>query len=220
MFGKSNNVSIQLFSYTEKVACPECKGKGVTITEMAFMNPVTQTCELCEGKRYSKEALQYKYHGKDIYEVLSLPIYEALDFFKDIPNIYKKLNYLEQVVLDYLNLSQSMITLFGGELQRLKLAFQLDNTGQIYFLDEPTSGLHLQDTLKLLRLFDNLVKQGNNLMLIEHNLTVISHADWLINMGPDAGKYRGRICFSRIPSESIEINKSRTGEALRTSLSK
>ena len=220
LFGKINNVSTQLFSYNGKGACPECKGKGVTITEMAFMDPVTQTCELCEGKRYNKEALQYKYYGKDIYEVLSLPIYEALDFFKDIPNIYKKLNYLEQVGLDYLNLSQSMTTLSGGELQRLKLAFQLDNTGQIYFLDEPTSGLHLQDTLKLLRLFDNLVNQGNTLVLIEHNLTVISHADWLIDMGPDAGKYGGRICFSGIPSESIKSNNSRTGEALRTAVSK
>ncbi|HDR4597643.1 ATP-binding cassette domain-containing protein [Bacillus cereus group sp. BC251] len=219
LFGKDNNVSIQLFSFNGKGACPKCKGKGVTITEMAFMDPVTQTCELCNGKRYSKEALQYKYQGKNIYEVLSLPIYEALDFFKDIPNIYKKLDNLKQVGLDYLNLSQSMTTLSGGELQRLKLAFQLENTGQIYFLDEPTSGLHLQDTLKLLRLFNDLVNKGNTLVLIEHNLTVISQADWLIDMGPDAGKYGGRICYSGIPSDSIQNKGSRTGEALRVAMS-
>src|SRR5699024_4700145 len=131
LFANANKVSTQLFSYNGKGACPRCKGKGVTITEMAFMDPVVQTCELCGGKRYSQEALQYKYHDKDISEVMNMSIDDTLDFFKDVPNILKKVDLLEKVGLGYLNLSQSMTTLSGGEVQRVKLALELDHEGSV-----------------------------------------------------------------------------------------
>ncbi|GAB5057170.1 excinuclease ABC subunit UvrA [Companilactobacillus alimentarius] len=221
LFSKANNgVSTQLFSYNGKGACPRCKGKGVTITEMAFMDPVVQVCELCHGKRYSQEALQYKYHDKDISEVLNLSINDTLDFFQDVPTIYQKVSLLNKVGLGYLNLSQSMTTLSGGEVQRVKLAMELDHTGSIYFLDEPTTGLHLNDTKRLIDLFESLVDNGNTLILIEHNLKLISQADWLIDMGPDAGKYGGKICFEGIPKDSLKDSASRTGVALKQQLEK
>ncbi|MFB9770259.1 ATP-binding cassette domain-containing protein [Lactiplantibacillus modestisalitolerans] len=215
LFSKANGgVSTQLFSYNGKGACPRCKGKGVMITEMAFMDPVVQTCELCHGKRYSQEALQYTYHGKDIAEVLNMSINDTLAFFKDVPSIDQKVQLLHQVGLGYLNLSQSMTTLSGGEVQRVKLAMELDHTGSVYFLDEPTTGLHLQDTQRLIDLFEGLVNKGNTLILIEHNLKLISQADWLIDMGPDAGKYGGQVCFEGQPATSVHDPHSRTGVAL------
>lgn len=220
LFGDANNVSTQLFSYNGKGACPRCKGKGVTITEMAFMDPVIQVCELCGGKRYSQEALQYTYHGKDIAEVLNMSITDTLDFFSDVPAIYKKVSLLEQVGLGYLNLSQAMTTLSGGEVQRVKLAMELDHTGSIYFLDEPTTGLHLNDTKRLIGLFEDLVDKGNTLILIEHNLALISQADWLVDMGPDAGKYGGQVCFEGTPEESTHHRDSRTGVALKAQIEK
>ncbi|WP_125770904.1 ATP-binding cassette domain-containing protein [Companilactobacillus furfuricola] len=220
LFSKANGgVSTQLFSYNGKGACPRCKGKGVMITEMAFMDPVVQECELCHGKRYSQEALQYKYHGKDIAEVLNLSINDTLDFFQDVPNIYKKVSLLHQVGLGYLNLSQSMTTLSGGEVQRVKLAMELDHTGSIYFLDEPTTGLHLNDTQRLIDLFESLVDKGNTLILIEHNLKLISQADWLVDMGPDAGKYGGQVCFEGSPEDSLKDPESRTGQTLKDLIS-
>ncbi|GEO68333.1 ATP-binding cassette domain-containing protein [Levilactobacillus acidifarinae] len=219
LFSEANGgVSPQLFSYNGKGACPRCKGKGVTITEMAFMDPVVQVCELCGGKRYSQEALQYQYHGQDIAAVLDLSIQEAFDFFADVPAIAKKLALLNQVGLGYLSLNQAMTTLSGGEVQRVKLAMELDHTGNIYFLDEPTTGLHLNDTQRLIRLFEDLVAKGNTLILIEHNLAVISQADWLIDMGPDAGKYGGRVCYEGTPQGSLTCPDSRTGMALKQSL--
>ncbi|WP_057769114.1 ATP-binding cassette domain-containing protein [Lactobacillus selangorensis] len=215
LFATANDVSPQLFSYNGKGACPRCKGKGVTITEMAFMDPVEQVCELCHGKRYSQEALQYKYQGKDISEVLNMSITESLDYFKDSPAIEKKVNLLEQVGLGYLSLGQTMTTLSGGEVQRVKLALELDHTGSIYFLDEPTTGLHLQDTQRLIDLFEKLVDKGNTLILIEHNLSLISQADWLVDMGPDAGKYGGQVTFEGTPQDSMQDENSRTGVALK-----
>lgn len=220
LFSKSNNgVSTQLFSYNGKGACPRCKGKGVMITEMAFMDPIIQECELCHGKRYSQEALQYTYHDKDISEVLNLSINDTLEFFKDVPDIYKKVSLLHQVGLGYLNLSQSMTTLSGGEVQRVKLAMELNHTGRIYFLDEPTTGLHLQDTQQLIDLFEGLVDKGNTLILIEHNLKLISRADWLVDMGPDAGKFGGQVCFEGHPKDSLKDKNSRTGAALAAIIS-
>ncbi|KAF0507093.1 ATP-binding cassette domain-containing protein [Pediococcus acidilactici] len=220
LFSKANNgVSTQLFSYNGKGACPRCKGKGVMITEMAFMDPIVQECELCHGKRYSQEALQYTYHGKDISEVLNLSINDTLEFFKDVPDIYKKVSLLHQVGLGYLNLSQSMTTLSGGEVQRVKLAMELNHTGRIYFLDEPTTGLHLQDTQQLIDLFEGLVDKGNTLILIEHNLKLISRADWLVDMGPDAGKFGGQVCFEGHPKDSLNDKNSRTGAALAAIIS-
>lgn len=215
LFGKTNNVSTQLFSYNGKGACPNCKGKGVVITEMVFMDPVVQTCEVCHGKRYNPEVLQYKYHDKDIAEVLDMPLSEIAVFFKDVPEILNKVSTLLKVGLGYLTLNQSMTTLSGGELQRVKLALELDHSGSIYFLDEPTTGLHLKNTEHLIKLFEDLVNKGNTLILIEHNLQMISKADWLIDMGPNAGKYGGEVCFTGTPEDSMKCKDSRTGVALK-----
>lgn len=215
LFAKANGVGTSLFSYNGKGACPRCKGKGVTITNMAFMDPVVQECEMCHGKRYNDEALSYKYHGKDINEVLTMPIEAAIPFFTDVAEIHHKLMNMQKVGLDYLTLGQPLTTLSGGELQRLKLAVQLNKTGTVYLLDEPTAGLHMKDVAKLLTLFDELVNAGNTLIIVEHNLEVISQADWLIDVGPGAGIYGGQILFSGIPQAAQNEPASRTGAALK-----
>ncbi|BDZ30043.1 excinuclease ABC subunit UvrA [Lactiplantibacillus sp. WILCCON 0030] len=216
LFSAANErVGTSLFSYNGKGACPRCKGKGVTITNMAFMDPVVQTCELCHGKRYSEVALQYTYRSKNIAEVLQLSVKAAAAFFQDTPQLAKKLANLDRVGLGYLTLAQPLTTLSGGELQRLKLAVELGKQGTIYLLDEPTAGLHLKDTDRLLKLFNELVAAGNSLIIIEHNLAVIGQADWLIDVGPDAGRYGGQIQYSGTPRGSIKVPKSRTGVALK-----
>lgn len=179
------------------------------------MDPVVQKCEMCDGKRYNDEALSHLYHGKNISEVLNLPIESAIDFFADIPKIYDKLVNMQKVGLDYLTLGQPLTTLSGGERQRLKLAVQLNQTGTIYLLDEPTAGLHMKDVAKLIKLFDELVAAGNTLIIVEHNLAVISQADWLIDVGPDAGIYGGEILYSGLPKASQNEPRSRTGAALK-----
>ncbi|WP_317636604.1 excinuclease ABC subunit UvrA [Xylocopilactobacillus apicola] len=214
LFGKANHVSTTLFSYNGKGACPICKGKGLTITNMAFMDPIVQVCEKCHGKRYNDEALSYKYHGKNIYEVLNTSISKSIYFFKDVPKIDEKLANLQQVGLDYLTMNQSLDTLSGGELQRLKLAQELGNEGTVYLLDEPTAGLHMQDVAKLIGLFNHLVDLGNSVIIIEHNLAVISQADWLIDLGPDAGIYGGELVYCGTPQYSMKNSASKTGEAL------
>ncbi|MQS90268.1 ATP-binding cassette domain-containing protein [Companilactobacillus mishanensis] len=216
LFSDSNNrVGTSLFSYNGRGACPRCKGKGVTITNMAFMDPVVQTCELCHGKRYSDEALKYYYKDKNIAEVLQLSVKDAVEFFSDTEKLSGKLRNLDRVGLGYLTLAQPLTTLSGGELQRLKLAVELGKKGTIYLLDEPTAGLHLKDTMLLIQLFNELVSAGNSLIIIEHNLSVIGQADWLIDVGPDAGRYGGKIQYSGIPKKSIDVLNSRTGVALK-----
>ncbi|UQS85240.1 excinuclease ABC subunit UvrA [Apilactobacillus apisilvae] len=214
IFGNSNNVSRQLFSYNGKGKCPLCKGRGVQITNMSFMDPVIQTCEKCHGKRYSDEALQYKYNGKDISEVLSMSISDAIIFFKDHKIIYDKLINMQKVGLDYLSLGQSLDTLSGGEVQRLKLAVQLNQTGTVYLLDEPTAGLHMNDVQNMNNLFADLVKKGNTVIIVEHNLSVISKADWMIDVGPNAGRYGGEILYCGTPENSLSNLKSVTGQAM------
>jgi len=197
LFSQANGrVGTSMFSYNGKGACPRCKGKGVTITNMAFMDPVVQTCELCHGKRYSEEALQYHYQDETIAEVLQMSVTAAADFFQDTPKLARQLGNLDRVGLGYLTLAQPLTTLSGGELQRLKLAVELGKRGTVYLLDEPTAGLHLKDTARLMKLFNDLVAAGNSLIIIEHNLAVISQADWLIDVGPDAGRYGGHIQYS------------------------
>ncbi len=215
LFGKTNGVATSWFSYNGKGACPRCKGKGVTITNMAFMDPVVQTCELCHGQRYNETALSYTYLGKTIAEVLQLSVTKALEFFADTAKVAAPLNNLVRVGLGYLTLAQPLTTLSGGELQRLKLAVELGKQGTVYLLDEPTAGLHLQDTQRLLKLFAELVDAGNSLIIIEHNLAVISQADWLIDVGPDAGRYGGQIQYSGTPQDAVAVSDSRTGAALK-----
>lgn len=214
-FAKSNGVSSQYFTYNgKKGACPLCKGKGVTITNMAFMDPIVQECELCHGKRYNQQALSYLYHGKNIAEVLGMTVQEACNFFAADQEILPPLQNLVRVGLEYLGLDQPLSTLSGGELQRLKLAYQLNQHGQTYIFDEPTAGLHPQNTARLLKLFDDLVAAGNTLVLIEHNLDVISQADYLIDIGPDAGIYGGRVLFAGPPAEILK-KETYTAKALR-----
>lgn len=216
LFSQANGrVGTSMFSYNGKGACPRCKGKGVTITNMAFMDPVVQTCELCHGKRYSEEALQYRYQDKTIAEVLQLSVKAAAEFFEDTPKLASQLGNLDRVGLGYLTLAQPLTTLSGGELQRLKLAVELGKQGTVYLLDEPTAGLHLKDTDRLMKLFNDLVTAGNSLIIIEHNLAVISQADWLIDVGPDAGRYGGHIQFSGTPRDATRHAESRTGVALK-----
>ncbi|UIF29015.1 excinuclease ABC subunit UvrA [Levilactobacillus brevis] len=216
LFSQANGrVGTSMFSYNGKGACPRCKGKGVTITNMAFMDPVVQTCELCHGKRYSEEALQYRYQDKTIAEVLQLSVKAAAEFFRDTPKLASQLGNLDRVGLGYLTLAQPLTTLSGGELQRLKLAVELGKQGTVYLLDEPTAGLHLKDTDRLMKLFNDLVTAGNSLIIIEHNLAVISQADWLIDVGPDAGRYGGHIQFSGTPRDATRHAESRTGVALK-----
>ncbi len=215
LFGDANNVSRQLFSYNGKGKCPLCKGRGVQITNMAFMDPVIQTCEKCHGKRYSDEALQYHLNGLDISEVLNLSIKEAIDFFAKYKDIQSKLINMQRVGLDYLSLGQSLDTLSGGEVQRLKLALQLNKTGTVYLLDEPTAGLHMKDVSIMTNLFDDLVKKGNTLIIVEHNLSVISKSDWMIDVGPSAGRYGGQILYTGTPEDSLNDSKSVTGQAMR-----
>ncbi|WP_077212469.1 ATP-binding cassette domain-containing protein [Bacillus dakarensis] len=203
IFSKETGQPIGLFSFNSLGACPVCNGKGVTTPDVAFADPVTITCEACEGTRYSDEALVYQYQGKNIIEVLKLTIDEALDYFK-LPKILKRVQTLEDAGLGYLSLGQTTSSLSGGEVQRLKLASHLQKEGQIYILDEPSLGLHLKDNGKLLEVFQKLVNKGNSVILIEHNLDFIAASDWVIELGPGGGKHGGNIIFEGTPEEMLQ----------------
>ncbi len=201
LFAKANAVSVSLFSYNSKGACPHCKGKGVIVNDMYFMDDVVSECELCHGTRYAAEVLQYKYHDKTIVDVLSMTVSQALNFFKEENKIKVGLQAICDVGLGYLKLNQSLKTLSGGELQRIKLSSFLQKEGSVYIIDEPTNGLHLKDIDHLLALFDKLIDKGNTIIIIEHSLKVIRRADWLIEMGPEGGKMGGSVMFSGTFSE-------------------
>lgn len=200
LFAKENGMSAALFSYNSKGACPRCRGKGVIISDMAFMEDIVTTCEVCQGTRYDPEVLKYRYEGKTIVDVLEMTVTESCDFFSSL-SFKKELLTLIEVGLGYLRLNQSLTTLSGGELQRLKLANQLHKKGTIYLLDEPTDGLHLHDINYLLRLFNQMVDEGSSLILLEHHLSIIKQADWLIEIGPEGGAKGGQLIFSGTPKE-------------------
>ncbi|MFT8328618.1 MAG: excinuclease ABC subunit UvrA [Oenococcus oeni] len=218
LFAQSNQTSLGLFSYNGQGACPICKGKGVTITNMAFMDPVVEVCEACHGKRYSKKALQYHYQGKDIAEILDFSVDQALNFFSSGEEknqmLKEKLSSLKRVGLGYIHLNQTLTTLSGGELQRIKLASRLNEKGTVFLLDEPTSGLHMQDIAEQIKLINQLVDAHNGVIVIEHNQTVISQADWLIDIGPGAGVFGGQVIYSGVPAGIIDCSNSLTGKAL------
>ncbi|SDO31525.1 excinuclease ABC, A subunit [Psychrobacillus sp. OK028] len=202
-FAKATKQPIGLFSFNSLGACPVCKGKGVLTPEVAFADPVTIPCEACGGTRYSDEALSYRYQDKNIIEILRLTIDEAADYFTQ-QKILKRVNTLKNVGLGYLTLGQTTSSLSGGEIQRLKLASQLQKEGQIYLLDEPSLGLHAEDNEKLLEVFQKLVNRGNSVIVIEHNLDFIAASDWIIEMGPGGGKKGGgRIIFEGAPEEML-----------------
>ena len=217
IFAKENKVSTSFFSYNAAGACPECKGLGTISLELAFMDPITTVCELCNGRRFTREALQYTVRGKNIYDVLKLTVEEAKDFF-DEPEIQPVLVKLYEVGLDYITLGQPLNSLSGGERQRIKLASELDNSGQIYVMDEPTTGLHMSDVDRLLSILNRMVDNGSTLIVIEHNLHVISQADWIIDMGPGAGNEGGSIVFEGIPADLIKNASSPTGIFLKKHL--
>ena len=217
LFAQENNVSESLFSFNSKGACPKCKGKGVIITELVFMDPVVTECEACNGTRYSDEALSYRYKDKNIVEVLNMTVDEALEFF-DNTKINKKLKAMQDVGLSYMTLGQPLSTLSGGERQRLKLAKDINKKGSIYVLDEPTTGLHMSDIEKLLKLFDFIVDKGNTVIIIEHNLDMIKRADYIIDIGPDGGKNGGNVVFEGTPQDMINSSNTITAQFLKKSI--
>ena len=213
-----NGVEAALFSFNSRGACPACGGRGQIVTELVFMDPVTTTCEACEGKRYSREALSYRYRGKNIVEILEMSAGEAYEFFSDNRKLRKALGAMLEVGLPYLSLGQPLSTLSGGERQRVKLAKYLDKKGNIYVLDEPTTGLHASDVQKVMELLDSLVDRGNTVIVIEHNLDVMKQADYLIDVGPDGGTAGGEIVFAGTPAEMAERSHTITAEYLRKAL--
>jgi excinuclease UvrABC ATPase subunit len=217
-FAKANGVKPALFSANSEGACPTCNGAGVIFTELGFMNTVESTCEECEGKRFQASVLEYTLGGRNIAEVLAMPVIEAEGFFGDgearTPAAHTILDRLADVGLGYLSLGQPLTTLSGGERQRLKLAAQMGEKGDVYVLDEPTTGLHLADVEQLLGLLDRLVDAGRSVIVIEHNQAVMSHADWIIDLGPGAGHGGGRIVFEGTPGDLVAARSTLTGEHL------
>lgn len=217
-FAKAGGVKPALFSANSEGACPNCGGVGVIYTDLAMMAGVATTCDVCEGRRFQAEVLDYELGGKDISEVLAMPVSEALAFFADgdakTPAAHKVLERLADVGLGYVALGQPLPTLSGGERQRLKLAARMAESGRIYVLDEPTTGLHLADVEQLLGLLDRLVDSGRSVIVIEHHQAVMAHADWIIDLGPGAGHDGGRIVFEGTPADLVAARSTLTGEHL------
>ncbi|MFD7559128.1 ATP-binding cassette domain-containing protein [Streptomyces sp. NPDC059835] len=217
-FAKANGVKPALFSANSEGACPNCNGAGVIYTDLAIMAGVATTCEECEGKRFDASVLEYKLGGRDISEVLAMPVTEAEAFFGDgearTPAAHKILERLADVGLGYLSLGQPLTTLSGGERQRLKLATHMGDKGGVYVLDEPTTGLHLADVEQLLGLLDRLVDSGKSVIVVEHHPAVMAHADWIIDLGPGAGHDGGQIVFEGTPADLVAARSTLTGEHL------
>src|SRR5690348_10310479 len=217
-FAKANGVKPALFSANSEGACPNCNGAGVIYTDLGMMAGVSTTCEECEGKRFDASVLEYRFGGKDISEVLEMPVLEALEFFgageAHTPAAQRILERLADVGLGYLTIGQPLTTLSGGERQRLKLAAQMADKGSVYILDEPTSGLHLADVEQLLALLDRLVDAGKSVIVIEHHQAVMAHADWIIDLGPGAGHDGGRVVFEGTPAELVAGRSTLTGQHL------
>jgi excinuclease UvrABC ATPase subunit len=213
-FAAANKVSPSLFSFNSEGACENCQGQGVIYTEIPAMGEVKSPCEICEGKRFKDEVLEYKLNGKSINDVLAMTVRQALEYFK-IDKITNKLQAMSDVGLDYLTLGQPLSTLSGGECQRIKLASELHKQGSIYVLDEPTTGLHMSDISHLLEIMNRLVNAGNTVIVIEHNTRVIKNADWIIDMGPEGGTKGGNVMFEGTPKQLLTAKNSLTSGYLR-----
>ncbi|MGN6428300.1 MAG: ATP-binding cassette domain-containing protein, partial [Leifsonia sp.] len=217
-FAKANGVKPALFSANSEGACPTCNGAGVIYTDLGVMAGVSTVCEVCEGKRFDASVLGYHLGGKDISEVLALPVDEAAEFFAAgearLPAAHAILERLSDVGLGYLTIGQPLTTLSGGERQRLKLATHMAEKGGVYVLDEPTTGLHLADVQQLLGLLDRLVDSGKSVIVIEHHQAVMAHADWIIDLGPGAGHDGGRVVFEGTPAQLVAARSTLTGEHL------
>jgi excinuclease UvrABC ATPase subunit len=225
IFAKENYLYESLFSFNARGACPECKGLGYLEMDMNFLGNIRIKCEKCEGKRYNKKALKYKYNGKNIAEVLDMTVNQAYNFFTsnqkeethDLHMIENKLEILKNIGLGYIELGQTLDTLSGGESQRLKLTSKLYDyeRGDIYILDEPTAGLHSHNIKELLDVLNSLIDNGNSVIVIEHNLEVIRQSDWIIDLGPEGGEKGGRIVVQGTPEKIAQSKKSDTGRFLR-----
>ncbi|MEV4633737.1 excinuclease ABC subunit UvrA [Rhodococcus coprophilus] len=228
-FAKENGVKPGLFSANSEGACPNCNGAGVVYSDLAMMAGVSAPCEVCEGKRFMAEVLEYDLGGKDIDEVLNMSVAQAEEFFGGgqkgsgdgkstggvaLPAAHKILTRLADVGLGYIKIGQPLTTLSGGERQRLKLATHMGEKGDVYILDEPTSGLHLADVENLLGLLDRLVDSGKSVVVIEHHQAVMAHADWIIDLGPGAGHDGGRIVFEGTPQQLVDDRSTLTGKHL------
>jgi excinuclease UvrABC ATPase subunit len=213
-FAAANKVSPSLFSFNSEGACHNCQGLGVIYTEIPAMGEVKSPCEICEGKRFKDEVLEYKLNGKSINDVLEMTVSQALEYFK-IDKITSKLQAMSDVGLDYLTLGQPLSTLSGGECQRIKLASELHKQGSIYVLDEPTTGLHMSDISHLLEIMNRLVDAGNTVIVIEHSTSVIKNADWIIDMGPEGGTKGGKVMFEGTPKQLLTAKNSLTSEYVR-----
>jgi excinuclease ABC A subunit len=217
-FAKANGVKPALFSANSEGACPSCNGAGVIYTDLAMMAGVATTCEECEGKRFDASVLEYRLGGRDISEVLTMPVTEAGEFFgageARTPAAHAILGRLADVGLGYLTIGQPLTTLSGGERQRLKLATHMGDKGGTYILDEPTTGLHLADVEQLLGLLDRLVDSGKSVIVIEHHQAVMAHADWIIDLGPGAGHDGGLIVFEGTPAGLVAARSTLTGKHL------
>ena len=217
-FAKANGVKPALFSANSEGACPNCNGAGVVYTDLAMMASVAATCEECDGKRFEASVLDHHLGGRDISEVLAMPVIEAREFFgageARTPAAHAILGRLADVGLGYVTLGQPLTTLSGGERQRLKLATRMAEKGGVYVLDEPTAGLHLADVEQLLGLLDRLVDSGKSVIVIAHHQAVMAHADWIIDLGPGAGHDGGRIVFEGTPGDLVAAHSTLTGEHL------
>ena len=214
LFARANSVDSSWFSFNSKGACPNCKGLGIVELDLAFMESVSEVCEVCGGKRFSPPVLECTYCGKNINDVLKMSVEDALVFFEE-QSIQDKLASLCKVGLEYLSLGQPLNTLSGGELQRLKLAVELKEPKPIYVLDEPTTGLHSQNIQRLIKVFDELIEHGSTLVVIEHNLEMMCQADWIIDLGPGAGEEGGQLLFQGMPKNFLECKKSITAKYLQ-----
>jgi excinuclease ABC subunit A len=210
------------FSFNVKSGrCDVCEGGGMRVIEMNFLPDVYVHCEKCNGKRYNRETLEIRYKGKSIADVLEMTVEEAVEFFQNVPYLYRKIKVLEEVGLGYITLGQSAVTLSGGEAQRVKLSTELSkrDTGKtFYILDEPTTGLHFEDIQHLLDVLNKLVDRGNTVLVIEHNMDVIKVADHIIDLGPEGGDGGGRILFEGTPEELVNNKESYTAEYLKPEL--
>jgi excinuclease UvrABC ATPase subunit len=213
-FAKANKVKPALFSANSEGACAHCKGIGLVYVDLAMMAGVASVCEECEGKRFTAGVLDYKLRGRDISEVLAMPVTEARDFFTE-KAAKVILDRLADVGLGYVTLGQPLTSLSGGERQRLKLAIHMAEGPTTYLLDEPTTGLHLADVDKLLALLDRLVDAGNTVIVIEHHQAVMAHADWIVDLGPGAGHDGGRVVFTGTPAELVAAGDTLTAQHLR-----
>ncbi|MFP3986763.1 excinuclease ABC subunit UvrA [Streptomyces sp. E11-3] len=217
LFAQRTGTRPGLFSFNSQGACEACQGRGISYSDLAFMDPVTTTCQVCEGRRFKDEVLALTVGGRSIADVLELTADHALEFFAEFDDraVRRRLRALRDVGLTYLTLGQPLSSLSGGERQRIKLAMRLHRTGAVYVLDEPTTGLHMADVDGLVALLDRLVDAGNTVIVVEHNLDVVRRADWIIDLGPEGGRHGGRVVFEGTPAELLGAPDSFTARFLR-----